>query len=63
MAQAAGARPLGEAELADELGLDPGRVAVARRVGERRVVAAQGAQALAEIAQRRAVKPVPTLPA
>ena len=35
VAQAAGAGPLGEAELADELGLDPRRVAEPRRVGER----------------------------
>src|SRR4051794_41978181 len=46
MAQAPGAGPLGEADLGDELGLDPGHVALADRagVGERRVVAAPRAR-------------------
>ena len=62
VAQAAGARPFGEAELADELGLDPRRVAVAGRVGERRVVAAQGPQASPRSRSVARLKPVPTLP-
>ena len=56
VAQPAVARPLGEADLRDELGLDPGHVALLiarrRRTAGRR--ARSGAQPLAEIAQRRA---------
>src|SRR4051812_49738229 len=58
VAQPPGAGPLGEADLGDELGLDPRHVALPDRagVGERRVVAAQRAQAGAEVAQRLAVE-------
>src|SRR3954465_16061088 len=41
VAQAAVARPLREADLGDELRLDPGDVPLAHLVAERRVVAAQ----------------------
>src|SRR3954447_24980773 len=58
VAQAPGAGPLGEADLGDELRLDPGHVALADRagVGERRVVPAQRAQPGAEVAQGVAVE-------
>ena len=61
MAQAAGAGPLGEADLADELRLDPGRVAEARRVDERGVLAAQRLEPLGQVAQGRAVEAGPDL--
>src|SRR6478735_4684281 len=56
VAQAAGGRPLGEAELGHELRLDPRRVAVARCVDERGVLTMQRAQALAEIQQRGVIE-------
>src|SRR3954452_3542173 len=58
MAQPAGAGPLGEADLRDELRGGPRDAALLdrRRVGERRVVAAQRAQPFAEIAQRLMVE-------
>src|SRR3954452_8441798 len=58
VAQAAGAGPLREADLGDELGLDPRHAALLDRggVGEGRVVAVQGAQARPEVAQRRVVE-------
>ena len=60
MAQATGAGPLVEADLAHELRLDPGRVAEARRVDERGILAAQKlkpqAAALAETRGLRSVE-------
>src|SRR5687768_11409127 len=58
MAQPAVAGPLAEADLRDQLGVDP--VGSARDrvdVGERRVVALEPAQALAELPQRGVVEP------
>src|SRR4051812_29875262 len=58
VAQAAGARPLGEAGLRDELRLDPRdpRFFDRRAVGERRIGAPERAQAAAEVAQRLVVE-------
>src|SRR6478735_2599635 len=56
VAQTAGGRPLGEAELGHELRLDPRGVAVARCVGERGVLAVQRTQPLAQVAQRGAIE-------
>jgi hypothetical protein len=63
VAQLAVARPLGEADLRDELRLGPAgrpREAVAR---ERRIGALQTLERVAELLQRAWSNPVPTLPA
>src|SRR5215211_6847378 len=57
MAEAAVARPLGEGDLRDQLGLDPVGVARDRMdVGERAVLALELAQPSAEAVERRAVE-------
>ena len=53
MAQAAVARPLAEADLRDQLGLDPGHVALADLVRERGVVARERREPRREVAQGR----------
>src|SRR4051794_2000275 len=75
MAQAAVAGPLGEADLCDELGPDPGHVALADRVrvGERRTVRAQGLEPVADGVERgvaearadlaRVAQPIPVVDA
>src|SRR3954454_22093509 len=54
MAQAPVAGPLAEADLGDELGLDPGDRSLFDLVGERRCVAPQRLEALLQILERRA---------
>ena len=66
--QPAVVRPLGEAHLGHELGLDPDDIAPAhsrhlRHLGERRVVAPQRLQLASSRAISASSKPVPTLPA
>src|SRR5207253_816580 len=64
MAQAPVARPLGEADLGDELGLDPRRAAYAGDLvvaGERAAVARKRAHLRAELLEHLAVEPGPDL--